>query len=370
MKLTSIDDLRTVAEGCEHALVLFTGDLDSTYTLKILSEHRCKVTALSIDLGGGFSKDDLNDITHFFDANLKLMNCQTTFAEQALIPAIKAQAESSDMYPISSSLARPILAKIAVNYAKSIGCDAIIHSSCSIDSLSQLNNSIELLGYSGFYGSPYESPSFSREQKKDKLDRMGLILGVSAELSCSSNLWCRKYKLNQTRGSDGFYVSEGVFHWSKTAKSIETEPGAVSITFSAGIPTHVNGQAMKLVDLIACVNEQVGEYGIGRFAAYEFSGQQETLIEVCEAPAAIAILLAYKHLETNLLGAEVRERKQTIEKAWINEARDGRWYGVLKGALESFIDFAAENVNGTVSFTLHGGTLNISSIVCDDVVVT
>jgi len=125
---------------------------------------------------------------------------------------------------------------------------------------------------------------------------------------------------------------------------------------------------MKLVDLIASVNEQVGAYGIGRFAAYDISGKQDRLIEVCEAPAAIAILLAYRHLETSLLGEEVREKKRTIEKTWISEAQEGRWFGVLKGALESFIDFAAENVTGTVSFTLHGGTLNVSNIECDDVV--
>ena len=369
-QIKSIDDLKIITTACEHILTLFTGSIESIYTLKLLSDSNCQVTALALDLGGGFNREELLDITDFFDIRLKIMNCQTTFAEQAVIPAIKAQAESLHMYPISSSLTRPIIAKVAVDLAKSLGCDAIIHSAMhSVDSMSQLSNSIESLNYHGFYGSPYDNLSLSREQMAKKLDDEGLITGLSPDLCRSSNLWCRKYLLQAPSNSEKFYVSEGVFHWSTNSVSVDDQPSNVSISFTRGLPTHFNHHAMKIVPLIEAVNEHIGAFGIGRFSSYDYSNNTTQQIEICEAPAAIAIMMAYRHLETSLLGSEVMLKKSTIEKAWVAETNEGRWFGVLKGALESFINYAASNVTGTVSFTLQGGALNVTSIECNNAVI-
>ena len=369
-EIKSIDDLNLITTDCDHILTLFTGSIESIYTLKLLSDSNCQVTALALDLGGGFNKEELFDIANFFDIRLKVMNCQTTFAEQAVIPAIKAQAESLHMYPVSSSLTRPIIAKVAVDLAKSLGCDAIIHSAMySIDSMCQLGNSISLLNYHGFYGSPYDNLSLSREQMAKKLEDKGLITGLSPDLCRSSNLWCRKYLLQAPSNSDKFYVSEGVFHWSTNSISVDDQPNSISISFTNGIPTHFNHRAMKIVPLIEAVNKHIGAFGIGRFSSYDYSDNTTQQIEICEAPAAIAIMMAYRHLETSLLGNEVMLKKSTIEKSWITETNEGRWFGVLKGALESFINYAANNITGTVSFTLQGGALNVTAIECNNAVM-
>jgi len=199
-----------------------------------------------------------------------------------------------------------------------------------------------------------------------KLEDEGLVTGLSPDLCRSSNLWCRKYRLQAPNNSERFYVSEGVFHWSTNALSIDDQPKSISISFSKGLPTRFNNQAMKIVPLIEAVNEHIGAFGIGRFSSYDYSGSNNQQIEICEAPAAIAIMMAYRHLETSLLGNEVMLKKSTIEKAWVAETNEGRWFGVLKGALESFINYAASNVTGTVSFTLQGGALNVTSIECNN----
>jgi argininosuccinate synthase len=70
------------------------------------------------------------------------------------------------MYPVSSSLSRPIISRYAVEYANKLGCDAIVHTANqSKNSLRRLNGAISQLGFSGYYGSPYEFSALTREEK-------------------------------------------------------------------------------------------------------------------------------------------------------------------------------------------------------------
>jgi argininosuccinate synthase len=79
------------------------------------------------------------------------------------------------IYPISSSLSRPIIALHAVALARELGCQAIVHTANqSQNSLRRLNGAIEQLGYEGCYGSPYEYSAIPREQKIEALARAGL----------------------------------------------------------------------------------------------------------------------------------------------------------------------------------------------------
>ena len=56
-----------------------------------------------------------------------MVDAREEFARDFIAPAIKANAIYGDGYPLFTALGRPLIAKLAVEYARSSGCDTIAH---------------------------------------------------------------------------------------------------------------------------------------------------------------------------------------------------------------------------------------------------
>jgi argininosuccinate synthase len=191
-RIRSFGNLDAMKGRVDHVLTLFSGGLDSSYVLKELSERQLRITALSVDVGEGCHVQDLKEIAYFFGASLTIIDAREMFAREAVAPAICAQARYLGMYPVSSSLSRPILAKMAVRAARQLGCDAIVHTANqSQNSLRRLNGAIGQLGYEGCYGTPYERSVLTREEKIEALRLVGLTCFQARGISGDANLWCR-----------------------------------------------------------------------------------------------------------------------------------------------------------------------------------
>ena len=357
MKLIqSVSDIESAAKSCRHIVVLFNGSVDSAYVLRVLSKHRCKVTALVIDLGNEIKRDKLSEIACYFAVNLKIIDGTEAFAEQALVPAIKANAFGAGNCPISSSLSRPLIAKLAVDYANKQDADAIIYAENQTDSCHvHFNKAISHLGYEGYFGCARETAELSFKQKAVELAKIGLSISREQSTAGSNNLWCRKYELESIDDSEDYMAGESLFRW--TSEGDKYYEDTLSLSFSGGVPTHVNHKEMDLLSLIKYMNDHVGSFGIGRFAGVEYGYPGAKVLELREAPAAFAIMSAYQYLEKESLAKEFLAKKQAVEQTWINEVIDGRWFGVLKEAVGSFIETAAKNVNGTVNISLGSGMI-------------
>ena len=356
MKLIrNIADLVGIAGRSKHIMVLFNGSVDSTYILSLLSGAGCRVTALVVDFGG-LDKVRLSEIACYFPVNLELVDGKRALAESALKPAICANFISKVGHPNSLSLVRPILADIAVNYANLSGCEAIVHgSNHSPNSAFQINTSINLLGFEGAYGSPYDCEALSFDKKQVALFDIGLRMSREFFQARKSNFWCRSYEVSCTNDTEDYIAEESLFSWTKSA--INKQPELISITFSSGLPTHVNNKAMDLITLIEHLNHRVGAFGIGRFVGPERQHYGKKTLEVREAPAAFAILETYRCLENVSLSSDMLQKKKLIEATWANEVVEGLWFGCLKKSAENLINTMSKHVEGTVNLSLFGGAL-------------
>jgi len=361
-KLRSLQDLRLVAERCKHVITLFSGGLDSTYVLKCLSGHRCKVTALAVDLGGEVDRDLLAGIASKFGAALRVIDGREAFATEAVLPAIRANARYLGMYPISASLSRPLLARYACKMAVELGGDAIVHTANpSQNSLRRLNGAIQQLGFEGYFGTPYEYSTVSRDCKQQELGLSGMEQLRVGNVSGDENLWCREFESGSLDNPERFVVPEELFRWSVRSKA-EKLSSRLAVTFSSGIPTAVNDEPLGLVDLVESLNRRAGEFAIGRYSGLEHLESGEKVLEVREAPAAAILLEAYRHVEAATLDAELLREKLCVEQLWVREAVEGRWYGELRAACEAFIGSTARQINGRVEFSLRPGAADVCSI--------
>ncbi|MDN7780180.1 argininosuccinate synthase-related protein [Burkholderia orbicola] len=363
--IRSLQDLNLIASHCNHVLTLFSGGLDSTYVLSQLANKKCRVTALAVDLGEGGTEDELEHLAQQFQARLVVVDGREMFAEQAVLPAIAANARYMGIYPISSSLSRPIIAKIAVETASKLGCDAIVHTANqSQNSLRRLNGAISQLGYPGFFGTPYEYSAISRPQKISELAAHGLRHFEARSVSGDANLWCREFESGMLDNPEGFEVPQALFRWTEPRSLVGVDTH-LSLTFERGRPVALNGTALPPVELIALANETAGMFGIGRHAGLEHLEQGEKVLEVRETPAANVLMDAFRHLETATLDAELLREKLVIEQLWVREAVEGRWYGSLRLAANSFVAEISKQVSGTVKFKLRPGVADVCAIRAD-----
>ncbi|WP_342616387.1 argininosuccinate synthase-related protein [Rhodoferax sp. GW822-FHT02A01] len=363
-RIRSFADMDVVASHSRHILTLFSGGLDSSYALKELARRNCKVTAMAVDVGDGVDQSDLKSIADHFGADLEVVDAREEFVNVGVIPAIRAQAKYLGIYPISSSLTRPLIAASAVRTAKRLGCDAVIHTANqSQNSLRRLNGAISQLGFGGWYGTPYEFSALSREEKIAGLAAAGLTRFQARGISGDANLWVREYESGSLDNPEAFWVPDSLYQW--TAATQSKFGASVQIRFEGGRPVAVNGKRMPTMELVEQLNYHVGSFGIGRYSGLEHLDQGEKVLEVREAPAATILMDAYRHLETACLEYEVLREKASQEQLWVREAIEGRWYGKLRESAEQFIDCTAQQVSGTVGFQLRGGAADVCSIVAD-----
>lgn len=111
-------------------VLLYSGGLDTSVMLKwIQEEYKAEVITLTADLGQ--SQFDLEAIkqkaikTGAIKAYIE--DLKDEFADNYISLAIKANALYGDKYPLSSSIARYLIAKKAVEIAKKEGADAFAH---------------------------------------------------------------------------------------------------------------------------------------------------------------------------------------------------------------------------------------------------
>lgn len=362
-RIRSFADLEYVSRTCKRVLTLFSGGVDSSFVLMELARHRdCEVTALTVDLGDGVNRDDLAMIASHFGARSLVIDGRQLFARDAVLPALRCNAQYMAMYPISSSLSRPIICRIAVDQAALLGCDAIVHTANqSQNSLRRLNGALHQLGFGGFHGSPYEYSALTRQEKIAELRRAGLTAFQARGTSGDANLWCREFESGTLDNPEAFHVPEELFTWTARRTRL-TPPRTISVRFDQGTPEAIDNTEFPLVELIARLNEHVGAYGIGRYCGLEHLDDGEKVLEVREAPAAHLLMNAYRHLEMATLDPELLREKLSLEQIWVREAIEGRWFADLRQTINQFITHQASAVTGVVKYVLRDGAADVCAI--------
>ena len=111
-------------------LLLYSGGLDTSVMLKwIQDEYGAEVATLTLNLGQpGEDYEVIEGKAKQLGAvECFIVDAREEFAEEYVLPAIKANALYGGGYPLFTALGRPLIAKIAVEKAREAGCDAIAH---------------------------------------------------------------------------------------------------------------------------------------------------------------------------------------------------------------------------------------------------
>src|SRR5947207_12845257 len=111
-------------------LLLYSGGLDTSVMLKwIQDEYEAEVVALTVNLGQPGEDYEVvkGKALRIGAVAAEVVDAREEFARDFIAPAIKANAIYGLAYPLFTALGRPLIAKLAVEYARVHGCDTIAH---------------------------------------------------------------------------------------------------------------------------------------------------------------------------------------------------------------------------------------------------
>ena len=344
-------------------ILAYSGGLDTSFSIKWIQEkYDAEVVTMTADVGQG---DDLKTIEEKALAIGALrhhsLDVRDEFARDYIFPAIKANALYQGKYPVSTSLARPLIASKLVEIARKENATGVAHG-CTGKGNDQVrfDITIKALAPDLKIVAPIREYNLSRAQELEYLREHGITLPfqVNKTYSVDQNLWGRSIEAGDLEDPMN-EPPEAAFEWTASAEAAPDEAQYITIEFERGVPCSVNDRMMGPAGLIELLNKLGGKHGIGRIDHMEDRLVGIKSREVYECPAASLILEAHKDLEKAVLTRHQFLFKNRIEAEWAFLVYAGLWLEPLKRDLDSFIDSTQQRVTGQVRLKLYKGGLRV-----------
>ena len=343
----------------ERVVLAYSGGLDTSVAIGwIAAEHNAEVVAVAADVGQG--GEDLDVIRQrALDCGAVeavVVDARAEYAQQYCLPALRANALYMDRYPLVSALSRPVIVKHLVDAARYHGATAVAHG-CTGKGNDQVRFEVGTAALAPDLRvlAPVRDSGMTRDKAIAFAEEKGLPIDVTKKspYSIDQNLWGRAVET-------GFLedVWNGPIEdvYSYTSDPTVAQPAdEVVIGFSDGAPTSIDGRSVTMLEAVQELNRRAGAHGVGRLDMVEDRLVGIKSREVYEAPGAIALIEAHRHLEDLTVERELSRFKRGVEQRWAELVYDGLWFSPLKRALDSFIDEASRHVTGEVRLTLQGG---------------
>ncbi|MGK7876416.1 MAG: argininosuccinate synthase [Xenococcaceae cyanobacterium] len=345
-------------------ILAYSGGVDTSVCIPYLKEEWGveEVITLAADLGQGAELGSIQEKALKCGAAQSLVeNAKESFVKDYAFPALQANALYENRYPLSTALARPLIAKLLVEAAQKYGADAVAHG-CTGKGNDQVRFDVGIMALNPNLKvlAPAREWGMSREETIAYGERFGISSPVkkSSPYSIDGNLLGRSIEAGPLEDLMT-EPPEEIYTMTKAIADTPDEPEYVEIGFEQGIPTTINGKALDPVTLITQLNEIVGKHGVGRIDTIENRVVGIKSREIYETPALLVLIEAHRDLESLTLIADVTQYKRGIEDTYSQLIYKGLWFSPLKEALDAFIQKTQERVSGSVRVKLFKGNATI-----------
>lgn len=345
-------------------ILAYSGGVDTSVCIPYLMHEWGvqEVITLAADLGQGDELEPIRQKALQSGASQSLVaDAKESFVKDYAFPAIQANTLYENRYPLSTALARPLIAKLLVEAAQEYGADAVAHGCTGKGndqvrfdvSIAALNPNLKVLA-------PAREWGMSREETIAYGERFGIPAPVkkSSPYSIDRNLLGRSIEAGPLEDPWTEPLEE-IYVMTKAIANTPDEPEYVEIGFEKGIPTSLNGKVLSPIQLIEQLNQLAGSHGVGRIDMVENRLVGIKSREIYEVPALLLLIQAHRDLESVTLTADVTHYKRGIEETFSQLIYNGLWYSPLKAALDAFIQKTQERVSGIVRVKLFKGNATI-----------
>ena len=352
-------------EDIKKVVLAYSGGLDTSIIIPWLKENYndCEVIAVSGNVGQGTELDGLEEKAIATGASkLYIEDLTDEYVEDFIMPCVKAGAKY-EQYLLGTSHARPIIAKRLCEIAIKEGADAICHG-CTGKGNDQVRFELTIKAFCPDMTiiAPWrEWDIVSREQEIDYAEAHNIPLKINRETNYSKdkNLWHLSHEGLDLEDpwNEPQYEKPGFLEMGVSPMQAPDEPTYVTLDFEQGVPTALDGEKMKPIDIIWKLNELGGANGIGLLDIVENRLVGMKCRGVYETPGGTILYKAHEALESVCLDKLTMHEKQKLSITFAELVYNGLWFSPLREALSAFVDKTQEKVTGKVKLKLYKGNI-------------
>ena len=344
-------------------VLAYSGGLDTSIIIPWLKEnYGCEVVAVAADVGQGKELSGLNEKAIKTGASkLYIEDLVDVFCDEYIVPTMQAGAVYEGKYLLGTSFARPIIAKRIVEIAKAEGADAICHG-CTGKGNDQVRFELAIKAYAPDMPiiAPWRTWELkSRDDEIDYAEAHNVPLAINRETNYSKdkNIWHLSHEGLDLEDPANEPKYDEILELGVSPEKAPDKATYVTITFEKGVPVAVDGEKMKVSDIIKTLNKLGGENGIGIADMVENRLVGMKSRGVYETPGGSILYFAHEQLESICLDKETMHYKQQVALKFADIVYNGQWYTPLREALTAFVDSTQQTVTGDVKLKLYKGNI-------------
>lgn len=345
-------------------VLAYSGGLDTSVAIQWLKEtYHAEIIAFCADIGQGDDMDEIRDKALKTGATkVYVEDLREEFVKDYVFPMLRANAVYEGSYLLGTSIARPLIARKQIDIAHKEKAEAVAHGATGKGNdqvrfeltYYALNPEIRVIA-------PWrEWPFVSRQSLMEYAERTGIPVTATKE---------KPYSIDQNL----FHISYegGILEdpWQEPPADMYTlitppekapdEPVYVEISFEKGNPVTIDNEKYSPAELLGRLNTLAGENGIGRVDIVEnrYVGMKSR--GVYETPGGTVLHAAHRAIESIILDREIMHMRETLIPRYAELIYNGYWFAPERKALQHFIDYIQEDVEGTVRMKLYKGNCDV-----------
>ena len=345
-------------------VLAYSGGLDTSVILKWLQlNYDCTVATYTADIGQNDNFDEIKSKAKKLGVEeVCIDDLKEEFVNDYVFPMFRANALYEGVYLLGTAIARPLIAKKQVEFAKKIGADAVAHGSTG-----KGNDQVRF--EMGYYATDPDIKIIAPWRLWDLKSRESLI-----EFAEKYQIQVPKDKI----GEPPFSIDENVLHTSAEGKVLEdpwlsppdyvfsrtknientsNKAEEIIISFEKGNPVKINEQILSPYEILRKLNDLGFEHGIGRVDMVEnrFIGMKSR--GVYETPGGTILYHAHRAIESITLDRQTAHQKDTVVSEYAELIYNGFWFSKKREQLQEIVDSNQNNVNGDVRLKLFKGNI-------------
>ena len=345
-------------------VLAYSGGLDTSVILKWLKlNYDCSVATYTANIGQNDNFDEIKlKAKNLGVQEICIEDLREEFVKDYVFPMFRANALYEGVYLLGTAIARPLIARKQIEYAKKIGADAVAHGSTGKGN-DQVRFEI------GYYATDPDIKIIAPWRLWDLKSRESLL-----EFAKRYQIQVPKDKI----GEPPFSVDENVLHTSAEGKVLEdpwlpppdyvfsrtkniestsNKSEEIIISFENGDPKKINEETLSSYEILKKLNYFGYKHGIGRVDIVEnrYIGMKSR--GVYETPGGTILYYAHRAIESITLDRETAHKKDMIASEYAELVYNGFWFSKKRKQFQEIVDTCQSNVNGDVKIKLFKGNV-------------
>ncbi len=346
-------------------VLAYSGGLDTSVAIRWLRErYNAEVVCYTSNVGQADNPGKLKakalktGASRFYFEDLR-----ARFANEYVIPSLKAGAIYQDRYPLATALARPLIAEGMVNVAKKEKAHAVAHG-CTGKGNDQVRFELtaRYLAPDLKVIAPVREWEFrSREEEIEYARRHNIPVSVTKTkpYSIDWNLWGISIECGMLENPWN-EPPEDAYQITTAPEKAPSKPECITIGFEKGIPVSCNGRKSGMLAIVKQLTGLGAKHGVGRIDMVEDRLVGIKSREIYEAPAAVILHTAHSELEKLVFSRDLYEFKKLVSQRYSQLVYFGQWFSHIRECLDSFVETSQEFVTGEVKLRLCRGTCTVT----------